>query len=52
MTENSRQNIERRMIREALRQANRDKALAARLLGISQPELETRMQMYGLTLEE
>ena len=41
--------IERTMIRKALEQAHRDKALAARLLGISQTELQSRMQVYGLT---
>ena len=54
MTENPQDtpsNMESRMIRAALQQAHRDKALAARLLGISQKELQRRMQLYGLTLE-
>ena len=36
--------IERTMIRNALEQAHRDKVLAARLLGISQTELQKRHQ--------
>ena len=54
MTENPQDtpsNMESGMIRAALQQAHRDKALAARLLGISQKELQRRMQLYGLTLE-
>jgi DNA-binding NtrC family response regulator len=43
--------IERTMIRNALEQAHRDKALTARLLGISQTELESRMQVHGLTVD-
>jgi transcriptional regulator with PAS, ATPase and Fis domain len=43
--------IEGTMIRRALEQAYRDKALAARLLGISQTELQSRMQVYGLTVD-
>jgi transcriptional regulator with PAS, ATPase and Fis domain len=42
---------ERTMIRKALEQAHRDKALAARLLGISQTELQSRMQVYGLAVD-
>jgi transcriptional regulator with PAS, ATPase and Fis domain len=39
------------MIRKALEQAHGDKALAARLLGISQTELQSRMQVYGLAVD-
>ena len=40
--------MERTMILRALEQADRDKALAARLLGLDQIELQTLMQKYGL----
>ena len=43
--------IERMMIRNALDQAQGNKALAARLLGISQADLQERMQQSGLTDE-
>ncbi len=43
--------MEPTMIRKALEQAHRDKALAAKLLGISQTELQRRMQVYGLTMD-
>ena len=43
--------VERTMIRNALAQAHGDKALAARLLGISATELQERMQQHGLTEE-
>jgi transcriptional regulator with PAS, ATPase and Fis domain len=43
--------IERTMIRKALEQAHRDKTLAAKLLGISQTELQRRMLVYGLTTD-
>jgi transcriptional regulator with PAS, ATPase and Fis domain len=39
------------MIREALEHAHRDKTLAAKLLGISQTELQRRMQVFGLTVD-
>jgi transcriptional regulator with PAS, ATPase and Fis domain len=35
------------MIRNALEQAHRDKVLAARLLGISQTELQKRIEVCG-----
>ncbi len=44
-------NIEPTMIRKALEEARRDQALAARLLGISEAELQRRMQRYGLTMD-
>ena len=44
-------NIEATMIRKALDEARRDQALAARLLGISETELQRRMQRYGLTMD-
>ena len=44
--------IERTMIRNALEQADGDKALTARLLGISQAELQKRMQIWGFTTDE
>jgi transcriptional regulator with PAS, ATPase and Fis domain len=43
--------IELAMIRNALEQAHRDKARAARLLGISQSELQRRMRQYGLPFD-
>ena len=43
--------MEPTMIRKALEQAHRDKALAPKLLGISQTELQRRMQVYGLTMD-
>ena len=43
--------IELTMIRKALGQAHRDQARAARLLGISQTELQRRLQRYGLTID-
>jgi transcriptional regulator with GAF, ATPase, and Fis domain len=44
-------NIEPTMIRKALEEARRDQALAARLLGISETELQRRMRRYGLTMD-
>ena len=44
-------NIELAMIRNALEQAHRDKALAARLLGISLLELQRIMRNYGLPFD-
>lgn len=44
--------VERTMILAALEQTHRDLALAARLLGLTQPELQRRMRVYGLTTEE
>ena len=44
--------IERTHIRNSLEQAHGDKALAARLLGLSLTELQERIQHYGLTEEE
>lgn len=43
--------IELAMIRNALEDAHRDKALAARLLGISQAKLQNLMTLYGLPLD-
>jgi transcriptional regulator with PAS, ATPase and Fis domain len=43
--------IELTMIRNTLEQAHHDKARAARLLGISQSELQRRMQQYGLPFD-
>jgi transcriptional regulator with PAS, ATPase and Fis domain len=43
--------IERTMIRNALEQAHRDKVLAARLLGISQTELQRRIEACGMTTD-
>jgi transcriptional regulator with PAS, ATPase and Fis domain len=48
---NSPSNIEAAMIRNALEQARRDTGLAARLLGISEAELQRRMRAYGITLD-
>jgi len=45
-------NIEAAMIRNALAQARRDRDLAARLLGITERELRSRMRLYGLPLDE
>ena len=42
---------ERMLIRNTLDQAQGNKALAARLLGISRAELQERMQQSGLTDE-
>ena len=44
--------IEVAMIRNALGLARRDRGLAARLLGITEGELESRMKLYGLPLDE
>jgi len=35
-----------------LGQAGRDRGLAARLLGITEAELESRLRLHGLTLDE
>ena len=40
------------MIRNALWQAGRDRGLAARLLGITEAELETLMSLHGLPRDE
>ena len=44
--------IEAAMIRNALRLAGREKGLAARLLGIGETELEIRLKLHGLALDE
>lgn len=43
--------IERTMVRNALEQAHRETALAAKLLGISRMELQQRTLQYGLTTD-
>ena len=43
--------VEATQIRNALQLAQRDKSLAARLLGINEMELLRRIQLHGLTLE-
>ena len=43
--------IERTHIRNVLEQVHGDKALAARLLGLSLTELQERMRQHGLTEE-
>ena len=45
-------NVEAAMIRNALGQARRDRRLAARLLGITEAELENRIRASGLTMDE
>ena len=44
--------IEAAMIRNALGVAGHDRGLAARLLGIIEAELESRLRLHGLILDE
>ncbi|MFY0576020.1 helix-turn-helix domain-containing protein [Cystobacter fuscus] len=43
--------LERETISEALRSAGGRKIVAARLLGISRPTLDKKIEDYGLTVE-
>ncbi len=45
------QEVERQMIREALRQSSGDRVAAASLLGIELPELTEKLGNYGIPLE-
>jgi DNA-binding NtrC family response regulator len=49
--ENPMPNLERVSIRNAVKQARGSIALAARLLGISQSDLQKRLEQSGLTHE-
>jgi DNA-binding NtrC family response regulator len=45
------QEVERQMIREALRQSNGDRVTAASLLGYEMPELGEKLSDYGISGE-
>ena len=46
--DDGRSNVEAALLRQALELARRDKELAARLVGIAETELESRMRGSGL----